>query len=239
MSTAYTEYGATMEREAGRLIGSGRHADVFDLGDGTVLRRYRTGQDSTAEARVMTHVRARGFPAPRVVRADGPEMVLERVDGMSMLDRLARRPHQLPRLARMLADLHDALHAIPPPAGIDRPFGDGNATLHLDLQPANVVLARSGPVVLDWGWAAAGPPDAETAHAWLELATSEVPGSAVEKVAALVGRSLFVRAFLSRFDRAALRRRVPAVAAYRLARRELTERERVEILRFERKWAIA
>ena len=227
-------YGAAVGRE-GRLIGSGRHADVFEYGDGTVLRRYRTGQDSAPEARVMTHVRSFGFPAPEVVRADGPEMVLERIEGPSMLDRLAHRPHELPALARMLAALHDSLHAIPPPAGLDRPFGDGDATLHLDLQPANIVLTASGPVVLDWGWAAAGPAHADTAHTWLELVTSEVPGSAVVRLVAVAGRSVFVRAFLSHLDRPALRRLVPQVATYRLERRELTGGEREAIARFVRR----
>ena len=37
----------------GPLIGSGRAADVYALGDGKVLRRYRFARSCTAEAGLM------------------------------------------------------------------------------------------------------------------------------------------------------------------------------------------
>jgi Ser/Thr protein kinase RdoA (MazF antagonist) len=218
--------------EPGRFLGSGRHADVFEYGDGKVLRRYRTGQDTAREALVMMHVRSFGYPAPLVYEAAGTDVVLERVDGPSLLEVAARRPTSLRSVARTLAELHERLHAIPPPEGIDAPFGDAVSVLHMDLQPANVVVTPAGPVVLDWGWAASGPADAETAHTWLQLATSEVPGSRREQVLGAIGRSLFVRAFLSHFDRSSLASLLPVVADYRLAKRQLTERERSAIVRF-------
>ena len=39
---------------------------MFDLGDGTVLRRSRKGIDQRPEARVLDHVGEAGFPVPRV-----------------------------------------------------------------------------------------------------------------------------------------------------------------------------
>ena len=36
--------------EPGPLVGTGRAADVYDIGNGRVLRRYRTDHDSTIEA---------------------------------------------------------------------------------------------------------------------------------------------------------------------------------------------
>ena len=52
-----------MEQVPGRPIASGRAAEVFDLGDGTVLRRYRGDKDTAEEARVMRwrHESNRGF----------------------------------------------------------------------------------------------------------------------------------------------------------------------------------
>ena len=51
----------------GPLLASGRAADVFDLGDGTVLRRYRLdGFDCEYEARVMRHVADAGIRVPKV-----------------------------------------------------------------------------------------------------------------------------------------------------------------------------
>jgi hypothetical protein len=42
----------------GRLIGSGRYADVYDIGRGRVVRRYRRpGMAVDHEAQVMAHAR--------------------------------------------------------------------------------------------------------------------------------------------------------------------------------------
>jgi hypothetical protein len=76
--------------QPGRLIGRGRHADVFELDQARVLRRYRTGQQAAPEAAVMEHVRAHGYPAPAVLHVDGPDMELERIEGPGLLDALAR-----------------------------------------------------------------------------------------------------------------------------------------------------
>ena len=57
-----------METELpGTPIGAGRSADVYDVGGGRVLRRYRDGRDADAvqrEAEVMAHARAHGVPVP-------------------------------------------------------------------------------------------------------------------------------------------------------------------------------
>jgi len=180
----------------------------------------------------MEHVRRHGYPAPEVFGVDGPSMELERIEGPGLLDLAARRPHRIGSFARLLAELHHRLHRIPAPNGLASPFGSGGCVLHLDLQPGNVVMTRRGPVVLDWGWAAAGPPEADNAHTWLQLETSEVPASAPVRLVATLGRRMFVRQFLRHFDRATLIGELSEVAEYRLGVRELTERERQMIPRF-------
>jgi hypothetical protein len=76
------------EEPPGRLIASGRAADVFDLGDGTVLRRYRSVHDSGPEGRLMGWLAASGVPVPVVHRAAGRDLVMDHVRGPSMLDDL-------------------------------------------------------------------------------------------------------------------------------------------------------
>ena len=180
----------------------------------------------------MEHVRRHGYPVPEVYSVSGGEMEMERVDGPSLLDVAAKEPHRVRAHAFLLAELHHRLHQIPAPPDIEQQVGDGNSTLHLDLQPANVVITRDGPVVLDWGWAAGGSPAADAAHTWLQLATSEVPGGVAVRLLGRLGRGVFVRAFLKHFDASVLRRALPVVAEYRLARRELTDAERGVIPRF-------
>ena len=78
--------------DPGPLLGKGRSADVYDIGGGRVLRRYRPGggrrrQVVEREALVMRHLAAHGFPVPAVFDADGADLVMERLDGRTMLDR--------------------------------------------------------------------------------------------------------------------------------------------------------
>jgi aminoglycoside phosphotransferase (APT) family kinase protein len=221
-----------VDGDPGPLLGRGRHADVFEMGPTRVLRRYRTGQQAEPEASVMAHVRAHGFPAPEVFDVDGGDMVLERVDGPSLLHVMTHEPHRIRRHADLLAQLHHRLHRIAAPPALPTPFGRGDRVLHLDLQPANVILTGRGPVVLDWGWAAAGPAEADPAHTWLQIETSEVPGSAFTRLAGAIGRRLLVRRFLSDLDLEEMTALMPEVAAYRLALRELTPTERTRIHRF-------
>ncbi|HZA81671.1 MAG TPA: serine/threonine protein kinase, partial [Actinomycetes bacterium] len=71
-------------------IARGRDADVYALGDGRVLRRYRRPGPTDRERRVMAHARAHGYPVPQVYEWTGTDMVMDRLDGPSMLADLAR-----------------------------------------------------------------------------------------------------------------------------------------------------
>ncbi len=53
----------------GRLIGSGRAADVYEIDARRVLRRYRVPFDVGTEAAVMAHLRSAGYPVPEVFDA--------------------------------------------------------------------------------------------------------------------------------------------------------------------------
>jgi len=164
----------------GPLLGSGRSADVYALGEGRVLRRYRFPIDVAAEARLMQYLAAAGYPVPEVYDAGGRDLVLERLDGMDMLADLGRRPWRVARHARTLADLHDRLHQIAAPADIPQVAGPGGgapgqerAVLHMDLHPGNVMLTSRGPVVIDWVGARAGTAGTDVALAYLIMTTAE------------------------------------------------------------------
>ncbi|WP_328772012.1 aminoglycoside phosphotransferase family protein [Streptomyces sp. NBC_00286] len=144
----------------GPLLGSGRTADVYALDepeDGTwVLRRYREGYgDAPAEAAVMEHVRAHGYPVPRVRPTHKhTDLMMERLSGPTMLQALADGligPRDAgATLARLLRDLH----ALPPRLSTDPTA----RVLHLDLHPDNVMLTPTGPRVIDWANSEEGPP---------------------------------------------------------------------------------
>lgn len=189
----------------GRLLGTGRTADVYAIGDDRVLRRYRLPIDAAAEARLMQHLEAAGFPVPKVYDADGSDLVMERLEGPDMLADLGRRPWTIPRHARTLAELHNRLHAITAPPGCKLAvtpdgtvLGPGDTVMHMDLHPANVMLSSRGPVVIDWTGARAGAAGADVALAYLIMATSDVdliPPLLRPIIAAL--RGTFLRHFVA------------------------------------------
>jgi aminoglycoside phosphotransferase (APT) family kinase protein len=203
-------------------LAHGRASEVIDLGDGTVLRRFKDGGNPERETMVMRHAAAHGYPVPRVVDVRDDGLVLEKVAGGTMLKWALRRPWTMPRHAATLADLHERLHAIPAPAELPAAGArDGDRLLHLDLHPENVLLTRDGPVVIDWTNARRGEPALDVALTWVILATSGGP----------LGR-LFCRLFVPHFDRAEVERAVPAAAELRLADPNVTEEERAAVRRF-------
>jgi aminoglycoside phosphotransferase (APT) family kinase protein len=127
-------------------VGSGRDADVFAIDARWVLRRYRRGGYVAAEAAVMRYVAGCGFPVPRVYRAEGADLVMDRVDGPTMASALLAGMLGLPDAARQLADLHHRLHELPTRLSTDPAV----RVLHMDLHPRNVLLGSAGPVVIDW-----------------------------------------------------------------------------------------
>jgi aminoglycoside phosphotransferase (APT) family kinase protein len=181
----------------GRLLGAGRSANVYDLGGGRILRRYHDrSRSSEREAKIISWAGEHGVPVPEVFDADGPDIVMERVDGPTMLADLAHCPWRLFSHAASLARLQQQVHAAPRLDGLRAPFGDGGVLLHLDLHPDNVLLSARGPVVIDWEGAGCGPAEADFALCWVVVAMSLVPGSAWQRAVGRAGQRMFANAVL-------------------------------------------
>ena len=198
-----------------RVIAAGRASEILDLGDGRVLRRFKCGGNSAREAEVMELARASGVAVPRVLDVHADGLVLERVDGPTMLADLKRQPWRLHDAARTLAELHSRIHEIP---------FEGRTLLHLDLHPDNVLLSERGPVVIDWTNARAGDPALDVALTWVIGATA----------GGLPGRA-FTRLFLRHVDRNRVREALPEAVAFRLADDNVPEPERTRARRLLRR----
>jgi aminoglycoside phosphotransferase (APT) family kinase protein len=193
-----------METELpGALVGAGRNADVYDIGAGRVLRRYRDGRDAAEvdrEAQVMMHARAHGVPVPEVFEVSGPDIVMERVAGPTMLDVLGRRPWTVRSQARLLARLHGLVHQAPALPGLRAPLCDEDldhqVLLHRDLHPMNVILTSAGPVIIDWEGAARGPAIFDVAMTWVIVGFSDVQDTGLGAAAVRGVQSLFARSFV-------------------------------------------
>jgi len=187
----------------GALIGAGRNADVYDIGGGRVLRRYRDGRDPRGvelQAQVMRHARAFGAPVPEVFEATGPDIIMERADGPTMLETLGRRPWSLRGQARLLARLHHLVHQVPAMPGLrtvgDDDDGDGHVLVHRDLHPLNVILTPTGPLIIDWEGAANAPAVYDVALTWAILGFSDVPDGGLKAVMIRSLQALFTRTFV-------------------------------------------
>jgi aminoglycoside phosphotransferase (APT) family kinase protein len=131
----------------------GRDADVYALDDSWVLRRYRNGHPVRDEADFMRHVATYDYPVPAVRDVDGPDMVIQRLDGPTLGDAALAGDLSATEVGEIHADLHRRLQAIPAPSGTP-----GLVVVHGDLHPLNVIATADGPVVIDWRNAEEGPP---------------------------------------------------------------------------------
>ena len=220
------------------LLGAGREAEVFAWDDGRVLRLAREPAQAGVierEAVALAAAHVAGVSAPgvheRLTFAGRPGVVLDRVDGVDLLDWLSARPWALRTVARTLGAEHAALHRAEAPAALpalreelrhrlasplvpedvreralerlDR-LPDGDRLLHGDFHPANVLRTAAGCVVIDWTNAARGDPAADVAR------TLVLTGGALDEDAPVVvrllappGRRLLVAGYLRAYAREA------------------------------------
>lgn len=144
-----------------------------------------------AELTDLVHARGVPAPAVEgMVNVDGRDaVVFARIDGDSMWQHMVDRPDQADALTRVLVDVHRTIARAGPIEGlpdlVDRistkvravesltdaqqveacaiadALPRGAALLHGDLHPQNVLMSKSGPVVIDWFDAAIGHPVAD------------------------------------------------------------------------------
>ncbi len=179
------------------LLAQGRDCDVFDVGDGTVLRRSRDAYDQGPEARILAHAAEHGYPVPKVhhLADEGRDLIMEKVEGPTMVQALERRPWTARAVGRQLGELHNRLHELPGPDWLPRlPAGD--RLLHFDLHPLNVILSPRGPVVIDWTNACVGEPGVDVARAWALIACADADVRGVIKLALGRVRGVLVKGFL-------------------------------------------
>lgn len=192
----------SLAAEPGPLLASGATVDVFAIDDQTVLRRYRSGRDATHEVSLLRHAVAHGFPAPAVLAASGPDLVMERLHGPTLLQALGADEVSLPDAAAILADLHTRLHAIDAPAGWGASEPDawpllpaGPVIVHLDIHPANVILSEAhGPALVDWSNARTGTAELDVALTALIVAEVAVDAGGLYSQAARALLAAFLHA---------------------------------------------
>ncbi|MGI9596352.1 MAG: phosphotransferase [Acidimicrobiales bacterium] len=214
--------------EPGRLLASGRAADIFDQGDGTVLRRYRTDHNTESEARLVSWLHDVGFPVPAVHHADGGDIVMDHIPGPTMMEDLTERPWRVVAHIRTLARLQRRLNsmAAPPWLSSGETIPPGPALLHLDLHPMNVILSPSGPIVIDWTNARRGPAGFDAAMTYIIMVTFDADGPMQ-----VIGQRVVVGLFRLIRGRWEIARYLEPAGTHRLADPNLTGAERDSLQR--------
>ena len=223
-----------------RPIGEGREAEIFDWGDGQILRLLRDedGRDrAERQAAAMSAAWKSGVPVPALrarIQVDGrPGIVMERVDGPSLMTVLARSPWRLFSVARTLGAVHARLNEVvaPPVLPEQRAFlrdriemaealpprlerfalrlldglPEGNRLCHGDFHVSNLLVGSRGPMVIDWTLAARGDPAADFARSVLLIRMGEPPPGTPQMIR--VGRRVGQGAFLRAYERSYRRHR--------------------------------
>jgi aminoglycoside phosphotransferase (APT) family kinase protein len=221
------------------LLGAGREAEVFAWDDGRVLRLARDSSRAEMIEREVTALAAAheaGANVPGVherVTVDGrPGVVLDRVDGVDLLDSLASRPWTARSVGKTLGVEHAALHRVEAPAGLPELHDElrqrlgsplvpedvrtralerlaalpaGDRLLHGDFHPANLLATADGYVVIDWTNGTAGDPAADVARTILLMGGGKLADGTpvVVRVLAPVARRLLLVRYLSAYAREA------------------------------------
>ncbi|MDX1497353.1 MAG: aminoglycoside phosphotransferase family protein [Salinisphaeraceae bacterium] len=219
----------------GSLIGTGRVADVYAWGDHQVLKVFRNGTTLSQieqEAALGRAIYQAGLPVPKtyqIIKTDGRYgIVFERINGPSMLAEMSAKPWKLFQYARLMAELHVAVHDVVVPglpsqreqlqrriqgsgalsipqkevalSTLDR-LPDNNKLTHGDFHPDNIVMMPDGPIIIDWATASQGNPAEDVARTALLLSSADPPPETSASTRLLIGilRDLFNKIYLRRY----------------------------------------
>ena len=224
-----------LRHRCGVRLAEGREAEVFLQSEGRVLKLWRLADDGPKAEREYAVCRLLGSLAPAVhelVDVDGrPGLVMDRIDGDSLLAQLERRPYEVFRAARVLARVHVELNARPAPKELPDlkqllasrlalagrlpaehrdlslrlldSLPDGDRLCHNDFHLGNLLGSWDAPVAIDWGWAARGDPTSDVARTELLQRIGALPPGVpvVFRGLARIGRGLLTEGYLRTYRR--------------------------------------
>lgn len=200
-----------------------------------VLKLWRLPDDGPKAEREKAVCELLGPLAPTVharVEVDGrPGLVMDRIEGDSLLVQLQSRPYLLFKAARVLAEVHLELSSRAAPDALPElkdvlasriaqsealpsdhrdlslrllaslPAGD--RLCHNDFHLGNLLGSWDAPIVIDWGWAARGDPTSDVARSDLLQRVGALPPNVptLFRALAAVGRGLLTDRYLHHYRR--------------------------------------
>ncbi len=180
-------------------IAYGRTAEIYAWHNGQVLKLFYDWfglDDIKYELRIAQEVKTSGLPVPaagEIIHVNGRNgLTYQRIEGISMLERMSRRPWNCFYYARRMAELHAEMHTstiqanIPPlhqklinkithaeplssthrskTLALLETMSEGNWLCHGDFHPGNIIISAQGEIIIDWIDASLGNPLADLAR---------------------------------------------------------------------------
>jgi aminoglycoside phosphotransferase (APT) family kinase protein len=188
----------------GELVARGTRSAIHAYGAGVVVKVPHPETPTEwieSEAEYAEAARAVGAPVPRLFGIEQiggrAASVWQRVEGISLWQRVVDHPATSAETGRQLAEVQLALFELVPPVTLpdqrDRvvskirsaaatlneslaralelvpPARQPNRLCHGDLHPSNVILSDDGPMIVDWFDASRGEPIADVARTLVTL----------------------------------------------------------------------
>jgi len=188
-----------MNEELAEPIAYGRTAEIYAWQDDKVLKLFYDWyelKDIKYEWQISKAIQATGLPVPFVGelirKRDRYGLVYERIQGVSMLEKLLNKPWNVFYFAQQMAGLHVEMHASAIQADIPKQrkklknkinkaealpaetqikvlaelekMPEGSRLCHGDFHPGNIMMAKKDAVIIDWIDSALGNPLADLAR---------------------------------------------------------------------------
>ena len=217
----------------GPLLGRGYYAEVFAYGEDKVVKLFDDGREvesAEREARVTSVARESGIPAPNVYDVvtvdDRAGIVMERIDGETMIQWGTSLPWRVYTGAKLMARLHADMHSrsgvdIPPPQeemldriqmapGVEESvkrqamerlvaLPDGDSFYHGDFHPGNIIMARGNPVIIDWESGMSAHPASDVAKTVVLLESGVPLERGIRRVVIEAARKYFLSVYLKEY----------------------------------------
>jgi len=161
--------------KAGKLIGRGRTADVYEIDDNKILKLYRENFPKRAvqsEYDISKYIQDHLSIVPRVfelIEHQGKNgIIFEKIEGITLLEYLISKPSRIFKVAKQIAKLHAEIHNLEFKKMLDKLPAD-NKLCHRDFHPDNVMRSEKGLIVIDWMTATSGSPAGDVARTYYIL----------------------------------------------------------------------
>lgn len=197
-------------------IGAGNTAEIYLWNEKEIIKLFHDSiHESLIEREFLAsqEVQNLGLAAPKVGNKifyqNRTGIIYEKIDGITLTERLAKDPMNAGKEAKKFAELHFQIHGMKSSALSDiheslifhinrcnrftleqkekivsyiAALPTNQAVCHMDFHPDNILISEQGPIVIDWMTAGSGNPFADVARTVIILKYAHLPASIPEPV---------------------------------------------------------